>query len=412
MEWRYFDPEQDQDAAARIWHESGWLNRDDATACAGMVAYTAAAQGYTAMVHGQPECFVFRTPGTLRHLDQDLSLTAITGVATSRNGRKQGLALQLSARAVAEAAAAGVAVAGLSTFEQGFYDRIGFGTGAYEHYWRFDPAHLTVRDKVRPPHHLTADHIEAMHAARLSRRRGHGAVTLSSPHMTRSTVLRSPNGFGLGYFDDPVETPSHCLWCGIQQTARGPYVVEFMAWKTREQFLELMGLIKQWGDQIRLVAMSEPSCIQLQDLLDRPTQHFWSTMGGEYASLNRAHANFQYRILDLEACIAATRAPGPAVCFNLALADPMSDAPVAGVGWPGLAGTYRVALGPTGAVKRGADPSLPTLVASVGAFTRLWLGVRTASGLAVTDALSGPVELLKALDEALCMPSPVTDWPF
>lgn len=412
MDWRYFDPELDQEAAERIWHEIGWLNRNDATARAGMVSYTAAARGYTAKVHGLPECFVFRTPGTIRHLDQDLSLTAITGVATSRNGRKQGLALRLSARAVAEAAAEGVAVAGLSTFEQGFYDRIGFGTGAYEHYWRFDPDRLIVNDLVRPPHHLSTDHIEAMHDARMCRRRGHGAVTLTSQHMTRSTVLRAPNGFGLGYFDDAVETPSHCLWCGTHQSARGPYAVEFMAWKTRAQFLELMGLIKQWGDQVRLVTMSEPACIQLQDLLDRPTQHFWSTMGGEFASFNRAHANYQYRILNLEACMAATRVSGPEVRFNLVLGDPMSDAPVAGVDWPGIAGTYRVRLGAESAVERGTDPSLPTLTASVGAFTRLWLGVRTASGLAVTDSLSGPQELLAALDATLSMPPPVTDWQF
>lgn len=411
MDWRYFHPDTDLDAAIRIWHEIGWINRNDPNARTGMAAYTLASRGYVAEVHGLPECFVFRTPGTLRYLKANVPLSAVTGVATSRNGRKQGLAMGLTARAVAEAAAEGAAVAVLSTFEQGFYDRIGFGNGAYEHTWRFDPARLTVSDKVRPPHHLLVEHIEAMHDARLQRHRAHGAVTLESERMTRSVVLRSANGFGLGYYDEDVETPTHFLWCSTLQTARGPYAVEFMAWRTPAQFLELLGLIKQWGDQVRLVVMPEPSGIQLQDLMDRPTQHYWSTTGGENASLNRAHANYQYRILDLKACIEATQLPGAGVAFNLELSDPISQGAADSVDWPGLSGTYRVELGGTSHVVSGADQSLPTLRASVGAFTRLWLGVRPATGLAVTDALAGPPALLSALDEALRLPAPLVDWP-
>jgi hypothetical protein len=55
---------------------------------------------------------------------------------------------------------------------------------------------------------------------------------------------------------------------------------------------------------------------------------------------------------------------------------------------------------------------LPTLTASVGAFTRLWLGVRSATGLAVTDDLDGLPELLSALDEILRLPVPNIGWEF
>ena len=70
-----------------------------------------------------------------------------------------------------------------------------------------------------------------------------------------------------------------------------------------------------------------------------------------------------------------------------------------------------------GASDPGVDDGLPdgsaaVLDASVGAFTRLWLGVRPASGLALTDELVGPPELVAALDAAFCLPPPLPDWPY
>lgn len=418
MEWRYFDTVRDQDAAAQLWHDIGWLNKDNPRALEGMKAYTASGIGYVAEVHSHPACFVFESESELRYQHGDLPLSVITGVATDRSGRKQGLAKALTAKALAEAGARGMAVAGLSTFEQGFYDRLGFGIGPYEHIWRFDPARLTVDSDVRPPHHLTLEHAEALHQARLGRRKCHGTVTLKSPELTRSSMLRSANGFGLGYFDDGDETPSHGLWCTVREAAWGPYAIEFMAWKTREQFLELLGLIKQWGDQVRLVCLLEPPGVQLQDFMDRPTQHFISTEGSNFHSGCRAHACFQYRILDLAACIGAFSTDGPALEFNLELHDPMSDEPVDTSGryseppWTGLSGNYRLSLGKTSHIEPGADEQLPTLRADVGAFSRLWLGVRPATGLSITDALSGPDELLAALDQAFRLPIPVTDCQF
>ncbi len=69
-------------------------------------------------------------------------------------------------------------------------------------------------------------------------------------------------------------------------------------------------------------------------------------------------------------------------------------------------------FGQNSCAERGRSGSLPVLKASVGAFTRLWLGVRPATGLAITDVLSGPLDLLEQLDEALRLPTPVNDWDF
>jgi hypothetical protein len=71
-----------------------------------------------------------------------------------------------------------------------------------------------------------------------------------------------------------------------------------------------------------------------------------------------------------------------------------------------------VTLGPSSGAEPGQDAALPTLSASVGAFTRLWMGVRPATSLAITDDLSGPRALLENLDWLLRLPAPKPDWDF
>jgi predicted acetyltransferase len=66
----------------------------------------------------------------LRYLDGDLPFSGVTGVTTGRVARGRGAATKLAAWAIARSAEAGVAVFGLSSFEQGFYERLGMGTGS------------------------------------------------------------------------------------------------------------------------------------------------------------------------------------------------------------------------------------------------------------------------------------------
>ena len=59
--------------------------------------------------------------------------------------------------------------------------------------------------------------------------------------------------------------------------------------------------------------------------------------------------------------------------------------------------------------------SIRTSPCSVPAWERsraLWLGVRPAVSLAVTDDLGGPPELLALIDAALALPVPHFDWNF
>ena len=409
MTFREYDPIRDKEAAHRIWMETGWLAKGKEEA---MDIYVGSGRAMVAEVDGEAECLVLSAPGTIRHLEDELPSAAVTGVNTGRVARKQGLASRLIARVVAADAADGALVAGLGAFEQGFYNRLGFGTGRYENWVGFDPAQLRIEVKPRIPRRITTDDWAMVHASRLARHQAHGSFIFHSPNTTRSVmVLFAENGFGLGYNDGPNGELTHHIWCSASGR-QGPYSVKWMSYQTPEQFLELMALLKNLGDQVRLVRMCEPPGIQLQDLIAQPVKQRQMTEKSRFEAGTRAIAQKQMRICDLPGCVAHTHLRGETVCFNLKLTDPIErfldeDAP-----WHGVGGEYVVTLGPQSSAEPGADGTLPTLAASVGAFTRMWLGVLPATGLAVTDELDGPQELLEELDWALRLPQLSLDWVF
>jgi len=159
------------------------------------------------------------------------------------------------------------------------------------------------------------------------------------------------------------------------------------------------------------MVMREPQSIQLQDLIEQPFRQ-WGVTDNSKESHIHAIAYWQVRMCHLPGCLKQTHLQGDEVRFNLALSDPIDRFLDVGAPWHGVGGDYVVTLGPSSEAKPGSDASLPTLRASAGAFTRLWLGVRPASGLAVTDELSGPPDLLEELDRILRLPDPKPDWDF
>jgi len=411
MEFRSYDAGRDRDAVHRIWRECGWIEAGNEQQERGLDVFISAGRALVADVGGGAECMVSTALGDIRYLDEDLPFSCVTAVTTSYVARKRGLAGRLTAEAVAVDAAAGAAVSGLGMFEQGYYDRLGFGSGAYGYWLYFDPAHLTVDVKPPIPVRITADDWEAVHANRVQRLRAHGSCNLP-PAFTRAEMIWSKNGFGLGYKEGDGGELSHHVWLSAEGGEPGPYHVLWLAYGDAGQFLELMALIKSLGDQVRLVRIIEPPGIQMQDLLRRPFQLRTATQKSKFENTMRAAAYWQMRILDLPACLEVTKLRGDELRFNLALADPIADLLPADAPWRGVAGDYVVTLGPSSGAEAGADPALPTLSASVGAFTRMWLGVRPASGLAITDDIRGPRELLEKLDATLRLPDPRPDWDF
>ncbi len=405
--FREFNMEHDFDAVFRIWLECGWVRKVEEEY---LRTFIGSQRAWVAELDGSVECFVLTTRGDIRYLEHDLPLSCVSAVNTSRVARKRGLAARLTAHAIARDALEGASVSTLGAFEQGYYNNLGFGNGGYEHIMSFHPSHLRIDVEPGLPVRLETKDADVIHRSRLSRLRGHGSCNLYS--ISEADIIRGDNSFGMGYFGGAGDELTHYIWFTAVDVKGGPYRVRSLAYRNYDQFIELMGLIKGLGDQVRSITMIEPPGIQMQDLLEKPLQYRVITRNSGFQQSVEAVSFWQVRICDLEGCLSGTSLQDGPVEFNLRLSDPIENHLDPGAGWRGIGGDYVVSLGKNSVAARGKERSLPTLVASVNAFTRLWLGVLPATSLRVTDDLSGPDELLKKLDRLLRLPRPAPDWDF
>ncbi|MCO4745155.1 MAG: sterol carrier protein domain-containing protein [Proteobacteria bacterium] len=395
----------DLDAMLRIWCEVGWISGEDHEKRA-VAEFLEGTEGICAQLGDSVEAVGTRRSGSYRYETQDLPLSVVASITVSRVARGRRFGGGLTARLVADAAMDGAALSILGMFDQGFYDKMGFGTGAQEHFVTIDPAQLKVPVPKRVPVRLGADDVERMHACRLRRMRVHGTPNFAGVGTTRCEVSWEPKSFGLG-FEDESGTLTHHLWC-TAKGEHGPYRMQWMVYQTREQALELLGLVASWGDQVHGVRMVQSSAIRLQDLVRRPFKHRAMTAKGTYQAKSEFMPWWQARIVDLQACIAAAHVEGGPLRFNLTLSDPIAAHLPDDAQWKGLSGDWTVELGK--GVQAGHTAELPTLTASVGAFSRLFLGVASATALSWTDDLDGPKALLDTLDRRWRVPTPHLDW--
>lgn len=407
MEIRDYDEDRDHAAVQRIWREVGWLGHDEKLPR----PLVRESDSIVFTIDGEPECCVMSVPGTIRHGDEDVALGAVTAVTTSHIARRMGVARKLTSRMLARQAQDGLAVSALGIFDQGFYNTVGYGNGCYVNEITFDPATLETGRPFRRPKRLTKRDSGDMYQAMLNRKRTHGGCNLHSPQMIRAEFGWLDNFFALGYYDGPDGSLSHFVF-GEMKDEHGPYRVVYMAYQTTNQLLELLSMLASLGDQVNAITMLEPPDIQLQDLLKQPFRTRRGTRGSKLASDHDAYACWQMRMLDVPKCLQATHLDTKPLSFNLYLTDPVAEFLTGDNDWTGVGGEYIVTLGEESSAELGMSSSLPMLSASVGAFTRLWLGVRPASSLAVTDDLEGDDELLKNLDRTLCLPLPNTGWDF
>ncbi len=406
---RSYDGTKDLAGVQRIWREVGWLDGPEQEAV--LEEFLSVGRTLVSDVRGSPECAVHSVAGKMRYLKQDLELAAVTAVTTSRVARKLGLARYLTADLMARDALEGAEVSVLGIFEQGFYDLLGYGNGAYEQWVRFDPATLRTGNRFRVPQRLDNSDWEDMHKALCQRRRGHGGCILNPPELLKAETVWTSKGFGLGYRDGPGAALSHYFWAS-NQGQNGPVSVQSMAYRSDKELLELLALLGSLGDQVSLVELLEPAEIQLQDLLKQPFRNRRNTRRSSFENSSRCLAPWQLRILNLAACIEKVVLTGPELSFNLRLNDPVGKYLPDECAWRGCGGCYVVTLGCSSRIGAGEDPSLPILESGIGAFSRLWFGIRPASSLAITDDLSAPADLLIALDETLRLPRVHLGWDF
>lgn len=408
MTFRTYQEDRDLEAVVRIYREVGWISEKAHEQAVQQLLES--GRGLVAELQGSAECSVVADTGSIRYLETDLSLCVVAGVTTSRIARKQGLAGRLTAQLLAEEASRGQAVAMLGIFEQGYYNQLGFGNGSYENWCTLDPSMLQIPVKARTPVRLGVDDWQLMHDNRLTRLRTHGSCSINAPALTRADILWTEHGFGMGYMDESGKL-SHHMWCSAKGE-HGPYRVNWMAYRTKDQFLELMALLHSLGEQVRSIRLHEPPGIQLQDFIRQPFKSRQITERSPHENRMTAGAYWQVRILDLKQCLSATKLDCEPIRFNLTLTDPITSLVPDECSWKGIAGEYTVALGSESSAEPRVNAELPTMRASVNAFSRLWLGIRSATSLSWSDDLEAPEALLQALDHALRLPVPLPDWDF
>ncbi len=407
-EIRQFVYEDDLDDVKRIWKEVGWV--DDEHGAQQLDHFFATGETLLATVNGKPECSVHTVSADMQIHESVISALAVTAVTTSHLGRGRAFAQRLTAQQLIRAQREGCGLSVLGMFDQGFYDKLGFGTGSYEREFVIDPGTLMVPVPRRTAIRLTVADYEEMHDCLMKRCRQHGSVSLHPARVYRGDIGFGENAFGLGYRDqDGVLT--HFVWLDPGETPEhGPYALRFVAYRVPEQLLELLGLLKSLADQIYSISLIEPPDLQLQILLERPLRNADISRGSKHASNTRSLAWWQARILDLPICLRALAGASDEFAFAAVITDPLTEY---GDG-AGIAGSWRMQLGPSAGAERckAGVTGLPVLRASVNAMTRLLLGVGTASNLALTDHIEGSKDLLKNLDRALHVRSPVVGWDF
>lgn len=415
---RPFDYDRDLVHVKRIWREVGWVDDDDGEKQ--LDHFFSVGNTMVGTIDDVPESSVHISPGTMRLLETDLSLCAVSAVTTSRIARGLQFAQRLTAAQLQRGAKGGAAVAALGMFDQGFYDKLGFGTGSYDHQFSFDPASLKVggsdsdkRTPLRTPVRLNHDHYPDMHRVLVRRPLHHGSVVLHREEQFRAELGFSNKSFGLGYYDN--EQLTHFVWME-PKGEQGPYTISWAGYQSVEQLLELLVLLKSLGDQVYSVRMIEPPEIQLQALLQRPFRERSQTKGGRHKAFHHSDAWWQLRVLDVAQCVAALQWWGEDLTFAVTLADPICqyfpDDVAEEANWMGIAGDYVVTLADQCSARQSSGDELPRLVCSVNAFSRLIWGIANASSLAATDEFVGPGELLKQLDDGLKVPAPHIGWDF
>ena len=405
---RPYEP-KDQDHCIRILREVGWMEGKD-TDKEVFEGYISDTKSLVTELNGEVEVLVLTRPGQMLYQKEDLPMSAVTGVLTSRVARMKGHALSTTALAIADSAKEGAVVSFLGIFDQGYYDKLGFGNLNYVRHITIDPACLKVPKLTRQPKRLTKDDAEAIHNCRRARKRTHGGCNLDGVGSTGCELVWGENGSGLGFENEQGEL-THFIWLSTKGT-HGPYNCLAKAWQSPEQLVELFSVLKSLSDQVHGIRLPDPAGFQLQDFLERPFASLRKQKGGAFDSATSANTWMQCRILNVPRCCEAMRFFGESISFQLELTDPIGDYLPESCAWETTAGSYVVQLGNTSCATKGLDDSLPVVSCSVNDLSRLWIGSASAASLTTVGSLVADPEVIERIDSLIQLPSAHIGWDF
>ena len=408
MKYRKFDLKKDKNAVYEILNECGWVH--DKKKDKYLNNFLPKANTLVIDVNGKAEVMATSSEGTIRYQEDTLKLSAITGVTASLLARKQGFSGKLTATRLALDVEKGAEVGALCIFDQGYYNKLGFGNGNYEQIVCITPATLNIKRKPKIPVRLTEKDYKKIHENRVNRLPNHCAVTLPE-YATQAEMGEKNKNMGFGYFDDEGNLTHH-IWLHGKGKEQGPLWVNWMAYQNLDQLIDLLSFLKSFEEQYLMIKMVEPPFINMQDFIEKPFLVKGITRKAEHQNTIYSTAYWQLRILNLQKCIKKTHLNCEDFSFNLQLSDPIGKFIPDEIKWRGITGDYIITLGQDSSAKKGRQKGLPTLKASVGAFTRMWFGIMPTSTLVHSDGIEAPEELLKKLDKAFLLPQAHVDWGF
>ena len=408
MKYRKFDLKKDRDAVFDILNECGWVHNKKKDKY--LNKFLPVANTLVIDVNGKAEVMATSSIGKIRYQEEKLKLSAITGVTASLVARKQGFSGKLTATRLALDAEKGAEVGALCIFDQGYYNKLGFGNGNYEQIVCFTPATLNIKRKPKIPVRLTEKDYKKIHKNRVNRLPTRGAVTLPE-YATLVELGEKDKQMGFGYFDENGNLTHH-VWLHGKGKEQGPLWVQWLAYENLDQLIDLLAFLKSFEERFLLIKFVERSLIHKQDFIERPYLTRGITQKSEHQNKIFSSAYWQLRILNLQKCMKKTHLNCEDFSFNLQLSDPIGKYIPEDIKWKGIAGNYVISLGKNSFAKKGKQKDLPILKASVNAFTRMWFGIMQASSLVYSDCIEAPDELLKKLDKAFLLPEAHVDWGF
>ena len=297
------------------WEEEGYDLQAD------LDKHLPACAGECACASGHAISVVIDMPGWFRYQERLLPLHAVTGVATMMHARRGGAAGRLLARALHRAHDEGAVVSALGAFDQGYYNRLGYGNGCNDVVAWFDPAALNVAEPTLNVVSLGAGDASRMHAARVRRYQWHGACSITPDGFTSGAVASCGNrGFGLGIEEDGA-LRAHLFGARDCEDGETKVTLYWVCADAPHYLVELFGALKRLADQIEEARMVSPPYFCLQDMVRRPLRknmHIGTPQGDALF--------WQLRILDvrraIEAVSLSAREP---VVFNMTLSDPLAN---------------------------------------------------------------------------------------